>query len=227
MITNYLGSGFGQLLLPVFDPAEFQLFCVASIFYSLALVPVLPSRAQAPQLAQAVRANFALLWRTSPLGLIGACCAGLNNAAFLSPGAVYAQRVGLNIEQTSLFMGAVLLGGLLMQWPVGRLSDRIDRRWVLVLVGLAASAASIGLAVAGGGSLIYLAAIIYGGGCFTVDSVCVAHTNDFVDPTTRVQTASGLLMAYSSGDIIGPILVGVLMNVYQAQVFFLYTAVVL
>ena len=182
---------------------------------------------RAPGPAQGVRSNLPQCWRTWRLGLFGECCAGLNNAAFLSLGAVYAQRVGLDIEQTSFFMGSVLLGGLLMQWPVGRLSDRIDRRWVLVVVGLAASAASVGLVVAGGGALIYLAAAIYGGCCFTVYSVCVAHTNDFADPSTRVQTASGLLMAYSTGAIIGPILVGVLMNVYEARVFFLYTAVVL
>jgi len=227
MITNYLGSGFGQFLLPMSDPAQFQLFCVASIFYSLALVPVLLSRAQAPRPAQAVRANFAQLWRTSPLGLIGACCAGMNNAVFYSLGAVYAQRVGLNLEQTSLFMGSVIFGGLLMQWPVGRLSDHIDRRWVLVMVGLAASVASIGLVAAGGGSLIYIAAAIYGGGCFTVYSVCVAHTNDFADPQMRVQTASGLLMAYSTGAIVGPITVGVLMSVYAPRALFLYTACVL
>jgi len=212
MITNYLGSGFGQFLLPMSDPAQFQLFCVASIFYSLALVPVLLSRAQAPRPAQAVRANFAQLWRTSPLGLIGACCAGMNNAVFYSLGAVYAQRVGLNLEQTSLFMGSVIFGGLLMQWPVGRLSDHIDRRWVLVMVGLAASVASIGLVAAGGGSLIYIAAAIYGGGCFT---------------QMRVQTASGLLMAYSTGAIVGPITVGVLMSVYAPRALFLYTACVL
>lgn len=227
MITNYLGSGLGQFLLPLSDPAEFQLFCVASIFYSLALVPVLLSRAQAPRPAQAERANFSQLWRTSPLGLIGACCAGLNNAAFYSLGAVYAQRVGLNLEETSRFMGAVIFGGLLMQWPVGRLSDHIDRRWVLVIVGLAASAASLGLVVAGGHPSIYIAAAIYGGGCFTVYSVCVAHTNDFADPHTRVQTASGLLLAYSVGAIIGPVVVGGMMSMYAAGALFVYTACVL
>ena len=227
MITNYLGSGLGQFLLPLSDPAEFQLFCVASIFYSLALVPVLLSRAQAQRPAQAVRANFGQLWRTSPLGLIGGCCAGLNNAAFYSLGAVYAQRMGLNLEQTSLFMGSVIFGGLIMQWPVGRLSDHIDRRWVLVMVSLATSLASIGLVVAGGGAHIYIAAAIYGGGCFTVYSVCLAHTNDFADPDMRVQTASGLLLAYSAGAIVGPVLVGVLMSVFAANALFAYTACVM
>ena len=226
MITNYLGSGLGQFLLPLADPAQFQLFCVASIIYSVALVPVLLTSAAAPQPAQRVRASFTDLWRTSPLGLIGACSAGLTNASFFSLGAVYAQRIGFDLEATSLFMGAVIFGGLLLQWPVGRLSDRIDRRWVLVAVGLIASAAAAGLVFAGAGPLVYIAAVIYGGVSFTVYSVCVAHTNDFADPDKRVQTASGLLIAYSVGAVIGPILVGGLMGHYAPAALFIYIACV-
>jgi MFS family permease len=225
MITNYLGSGLGQFLLPMADPAEFQLFCVASIIYSLALVPVLLTTAAAPQPARAERASFRELWRTSPLGLIGACCAGLNNASFFSLGAVYAQGIGLDLKATSLFMASVILGGFLMQWPVGRLSDRVDRRWVLVGVGLTACAASLGVAAVSG-AMIYVAAAIYGGVSFTVYSVCVAHTNDFADPEKRVQTASGLLITYSVGAIVGPILVGFLMGEFAPRALFLYTACV-
>ena len=224
MITNYLGSGLGQFLLPLADPGEFQLFCVASIIYSLALVPVLLTSAAAPAPAQAIRASFGELWRTSPLGLIGAGCAGLNNASFYSLGPVYAQRIGLDLAGTSSFMGAVILGGLLLQWPVGRLSDRGDRRWVLVAVGLVASAASMSLVLASHGIAVYVAAVLYGGGSFTVYSVCVAHTNDFADPDKRVQTAAGLLIAYSVGAVTGPILVGVLMDALSPRALFIYTA---
>lgn len=227
MITNYLGAGLGQFLLPLADPAEFQLFCLASIIYSLALVPVLLTTAEAPQPAEPQRASFLALWRTSPLGLIGACCGGLNNASFHSMGAVYAQRIGLDLPATSTFMGAVIFGGLLLQWPVGRLSDRVDRRWVLVLVSLVASAASVGLVLAGAGPMLYVAAAVYGGVSFTVYSVCVAHTNDFADPSKRVQTASGLLIAYSTGAVIGPILTGFLMGAMAPRAMFLFTGAVM
>jgi MFS family permease len=123
-------------------------------------------------------------------------------------------------------MGAVIFGGLLLQWPVGRLSDRVDRRWVLVAVGLIASAAAVGLVFAGAGPLVYVAAVVYGGVSFTVYSVCVAHTNDFADPDKRVQTASGLLIAYSVGAVIGPILVGGLMGNYAPAALFIYIACV-
>ncbi len=227
MITNYLGSGLGQLLLPLADPAQFQLFCIASIAYSLALVPVLLTTAAAPQPARAERASFRTLWRTSPLGLVGACCAGLNNASFFSLGAVYAQRIGLDLAGTSTFMASVIFGGLALQWPVGRLSDHVDRRWVLTGVALVASAASIGLIAAGAGPALYAAAALYGGVSFTVYSLCVAHTNDFADPSARVQTASGLLIAYSVGAMTGPVLVGVLMGRFAPGAMFMYTATVM
>lgn len=140
---------------------------------------------------------------------------------------MYAQRIGLDLKSTSVFMGSVIFGGLALQWPVGRLSDRIDRRWVLVGVAIVASAASVGLVLAGGGPLVYVAAALYGGVSFTVYSVCVAHTNDFADPAKRVQTASGLLIAYSVGAITGPILVGLLMGRFVPQAMFIYTACVM
>ena len=147
MITNYLGVAIGQTILPLADPARFELFSVVSIVYSLALVPVLLTRARAPKPAQPQRASLAALWRTSPLGLVGACCGGMNNASFFSLGPVFASNVGLDLKGTSAFMTSVLVGGLVMQWPIGRLSDRVDRRWVLVFVAAVTAAASFGMAV--------------------------------------------------------------------------------
>ena len=227
MITNYLGAGLGQLMLPLADPAEFQLFCVVSIVYSLALVPVLLTTAEAPQPAKAVRASFRELWRTSPLGVVGAACAGLNNASFYSLGPVYAHSIGLDVKSTAWFMGSVVLGGLLLQYPVGRLSDRMDRRWVLAMVGLVACAASLWLVVAGLGPAMYVAAALFGGVSFTVHSVCAAHTNDFADPGRRVQTAAGLLIAYSIGAVTGPIVVGLLMEYRDDRALFVFTAAVM
>ena len=227
MITNYLGAAIGQLLLPLADPAQFQLFCVVSIIYSLALVPVLLTRAMAPTPAQPVRASFRALWRTSPLGLVGACCAGANNASFFSLGPVFAHNVGMDISNTSLFMSIVLLGGLLMQMPIGRLSDRIDRRWVLVLVAAITCLAAAGMVVVRPGSWMLANAFVYGGMCFVVYSVSLAHTNDFADPDTRVQTASGLLITYAIGAVIGPIVTGALMGSFSPRAMFVFVSVVM
>ena len=119
MITNYFAAGCGQFLLPLADPSEFHLFSVASIIFSLALVPVLLSRAQAPMPASSHWMKMTALYRISPLGFIGVFCAGLVNAAFHGMGAVFGHEIGLSTQQISFFMASAIFGGLVLQWPMG------------------------------------------------------------------------------------------------------------
>jgi len=226
MITHYMGTGLGQFLLPLADPAQFQLFTLVSIIYSIALVPVLLTKAAAPRPVARERAGFLQLWHNSPLGFVGAVSAGLNNSIIFALGAVFAKQIGLSLTQTSLFMASIIFGGMFLQWPVGRLSDRFDRRWILTAVALAASIASLWLAAVTGGALwrLYLAAGLFGGASFTVYSQCIAHSNDFADPERRVQVSGGLLMAYASGAIIGPLLAGAIITAFSPQAMFVFTA---
>ena len=226
MITNYFSAGTGQLLLPLADPAQFTMFSIASIIFSLALVPVLLTQAQAPKPVQPQRMKLGALFRMSPLGLIGTFCAGMVNAAFYGLGPVFAQDIGLSVAQTSTFMACVILGGLLLQWPVGRLSDRVDRRWVLIGVALATSLGCMGIVWTSASAGIWLFAMgaFYGGFSFTVYSLSSAHTNDFADRDQLVQTASGLLIAYGLGASSGPILASTLMGQVGASGMFMYSA---
>ena len=228
MITNYFAAGCGQFILPLGDPSSFELFSIASIIFSFALVPVLLTRASAPKPARRDRLDVRGLWRTSPLGLIGAFSAGLVNASFYGLGAVFAQAIGLSLTATAMFMGSVIFGGLLLQWPVGRLSDRIDRRWVLGAVGFATSIASVAIALASSrpGPELYVFGVLYGGFSFTVYSLCAAHTNDFADPDRLAQTAGGLLVAYGLGAFVGPVLAGLLMGLIGPAGLFLWSAAV-
>ena len=228
MVTNYFFAGCGQFLLTVADPARFQLFSIASIIFSLALVPVLLTRSTAPNPPNRDPSSLRELWRTSPLGLLGAFCSGLVNASFFSLAPVFALGLGLSIGSTSAFMASVIFGGLLLQYPVGHLSDRIDRRTVLSMVALATSAACIGIVVVSGWqpSWIYLAGILYGGLSFTVYSLCAAHANDFAPPEKLVQTASGLLTAYGFGAFIGPIVAAFVMHFLGPRGLFIMSACV-
>ena len=229
MITNYLAAGCGQFILPLGDPADFELFCVASIIYSLALVPVLLTRASAPRPSPPERASMPELWRVSPLGLIGATAAGVVNTNFQGLAPVFAHGAGFSLTQTSTFMAAGIVGGLLLQWPMGRLSDRIDRRTVLAGMALGTAAASFGVGlvseVAGGsftGLIVLVAA--YGGLSSTVYSLCAAHTNDFAPPDKLAQTASGLLIAYGLGASAGPVLTSNLMEMFGPSTLFTVNA---
>ena len=226
MITNYFAAGCGQFLLTVADPARFQLFSIASIVFSLALVPVLLTRASAPRPVSPARLRFRELWHVSPLGLVGVFCAGLVNASFYGLGPVFAQGVGLSLAGTSIFMASVIFGGLALQFPVGHLSDRFDRRSILIAVALATSIACLAMILASGRSAhwLYFAGAVYGGLSFTVYSICMAHTNDFAHPDELVQTAAGLLTVYGSGAFVGPALAAALMGRIGPDGLFLMSA---
>lgn len=228
MVTNYFSAGCGQFLLTVADPAEFQLFSVASIIFSLALVPVLLTRASAPAIPRRDPLNLRELWRTSPLALLGSFCAGLVNASFYSLAPVFALGLGFSIRATSTFMASVIFGGLLLQYPVGHLSDRIDRRTVLALVSLATAAACVGIVVVSrwNADWIYLTGMIYGGLSFTVYSLCAAHANDFASRDKLVQTASGLLTAYGLGAFLGPICASIFMTEFGPVGLFTWSALI-
>jgi MFS family permease len=228
MITNYFSAGCGQFLLTVADPGQFQLFSIASIIFSLALVPVLLTRSTAPKPPQRDPLNLRELWRTSPLGLLGSFCAGLVNASFYSLAPVFAFGLGLSIGGTSTFMASVIFGGLLLQYPVGHLSDRIDRRVVLTMVALATSVACVAIVMVTEWSprWIYLAGAIYGAFSFTVYSLCISHANDFAPADKLVQTASGLLTAYGFGAFLGPIIAASFMGRLGPEGLFVMSALV-
>ena len=229
MITNYLAAGLGQFVLPLGNPAEFELFCVASIIYSLALVPVLLTRANAPRPSPPERASMPDLWKVSPLGLVGATAAGVVNTNFQGLAPVFAYGQEFSVPQISTFMAAGIAGGLLLQWPMGWVSDRIDRRTVLAGVALGTAAASFGVGVitgpAGGSFLgIIVLVTIYGGLSSTVYSLCAAHTNDFAPPDKLAQTASGLLIAYGLGASAGPVFTSSLMEMFGPTTLFMVNA---
>ena len=228
MITNYFSAGCGQFLLTIADPGKFQLFSVASIIFSLALVPVLLTRSTAPKPPQRDPLNLRELWRTSPLGLLGSFCAGMVNASFYSLAPIFALALGFGIGGTSTFMASVIFGGLLLQYPVGHLSDRMDRRVVLTMVVLATSVACVAIVMVSewNPSWIYLAGAVYGAFSFTVYSLCVAHANDFASTDKLVQTASGLLTAYGFGAFLGPIIAASFMGRLGPEGLFVMSALV-
>ncbi|MEM7404406.1 MAG: MFS transporter [Pseudomonadota bacterium] len=213
MVTNYACAGLGQFLLPLSDPGEFYLFCMVSMFLSVALIPVLLTRAVAPPPSAPERGGFTQVFAQAPLGVLGAICAGAVNAAFNGMGPVYAQSLGLSVGQISSFMAAAILGGLLLQWPIGWLSDRVDRRNLLAGVALATACASLYLAgVEHHGAALISGAVIYGAVAFTVYSLSSAHANDRLGPEQSVKTASAMLVAYGCGAVAGPVVAGVSMG---------------
>ena len=228
MITNYLGAGLGQFLLTAADPAVFRLFALASIVFSLALVPILLTRANAPKPSSPQRMKFVDLFAVSPVGVVGTVCAGMANATLGSLGPVFALESGLSIPEVSIFMASVILGGMVLQFPIGRLSDRMDRRSVLIVAALATSLACMGIVWATTQPVVYLfaAGAIYGGFCYTIYPLSSAQINDLADPDRLVQIAAGLLIAYGIGASAGPIVASQVMGRLGADGMFWFNAAI-
>lgn len=218
----------GQGLLTVADPDGFRLFLLVSILISLSLVPITLSRAQAPILPKALKLKLGRLYSVSPLGVVGCFASGLAMSAFWALGPVYARGMGLEDRGVALFMGVTMAGALVLQWPVGALSDRIDRRWVITGASLAAAAAAIALAAVppnGVGRLLALG-FLFGGLGIPIYSLCVAHANDYLEPEELVTATGGLLLLYGFGSMVGPVAAGALMERGPGGVLFLWAGAV-
>jgi len=226
MMTNYLGSGMGQFLVSVADPAKFQLFVVASIIFSIALVPVLLTQASAPKPSSPKRIKFRDLYGISPLGVVGTICAGMVNSSINSMGPVFARDSGLSLFGVSTFMACTIIGGMVLQFPIGRLSDRYDRRTILLIVTILTVLAALAVIWASGQPPIWLYVVgaFFGAFCYTVYPLCVAQINDMAEPDKLVQVAAGLLFAYGTGASIGPIVAAQMMGTFGPQGMFMSSA---
>ena len=173
---------------------------------SLAIVPVAVTRVEAPPLPPQVRFRFLRLWETSPTGMTIAFGCGVILGAFYGVGPLFAQLAGLDTQRTAEFMGAVIVGGLLLQWPMGKLSDLIDRRKVILGVAAGTAAACVGLMglTADSGAALLLLGALFGGLSFTLYPLAVAYTFDYVRLEDLVPMSGGLIMAYGLGAAAGP-----------------------
>lgn len=226
MITNYFAAGCGQLLLMFGDPSQFQLFSMASVIFSLALLPVLLTRAKAPIPVHSTRMHVWTLYRIAPLGVVGVFCSGLVNSSVHGLGPVYATNVGLSATNLSLFMAVLIMSGLCLQWNVGRLSDRIGRGPLLVYIPVIVAMTAGWMIFAIDFSFILAGAVVFGAFVFTIYSLSAATVNDMVSADQRVQVAGALLITYGAGASIGPVIAGQFMDFLGAQGLFFYFAMV-
>jgi len=214
MMVNLAALAVGQLFLLLPDPGGFELFCAASVLISLGLVPVTLSRSTAPAPQRPALMKLSLLYRTSPLGMAGCFTSGLAMGAFWAMAPVFCRTLGLSEDITAIFMASTVVGGLILLWPIGRLSDRLDRRTVITLVFAASGLASLALILTSDTKAVVLFGLtaVWGGFTFPIYSLSVAHTNDFLKPGSLVSASSGLLMVYGAGAILGPLIAGLAMS---------------
>jgi MFS family permease len=219
-MTGLLAGIVGQLLLPTTDPAGFRPFCIIAIIVAFALVPIALTRAVAPTHdAEGARISIRGLYRQSPFGLVAAFMCGVTTSAFFTLGPIFAQRRGLDTGGVAAFMASGTLGGFLMAWPLGWLSDRLDRR--LAIIGAAVTATAtllIMMALVPDEAsrwMLYLCAGIFGGTIVPTYSVVMAHVNDAVGEGEFVAASGGLLIMQGAGAAAGPLLGGLAMSALE------------
>ncbi len=227
MTTTLIGLGIGQLLLLTGDIDTLFLFAVASVLLSLGLVPVALTRVQEPQIHDVERLGLRKIFEASPSGVVGSVFAGVGTGALWGLGPVFATGIGLSKAGISGFMALTILGGILLMWPVGKLSDRYDRRVILMWACLATAIASLLAFWLTSLSAYYvlLGGFLYGAFGFSIYSLSVAHTNDHVDSSQMLETTSALQLLWGSGAIAGPVLAGLLMQGTSPMAFLPFLAV--
>ncbi|HLT02118.1 MAG TPA: MFS transporter [Geminicoccaceae bacterium] len=226
MFVSYAGLALGQQLLNLYDPAGFELFILSSTLISLSLVPFALTRRAAPEVPAMAGLDLRRVYEISPLGIIGCFAVGVGNGAFWGLGPLFAQGIGLPVAGISIFMSAVIVGGMLMQVPLGRLSDRLDRRKLIITACLANTLLGIAISAFGARSelLLFALAFAYGGFALTLYSLCVAHTNDFMKEADLVAASGALLLAFGVGALLGPVLGSLFMTALGPQGLFVHIA---
>jgi len=212
MLTTYSAIGLGQLLLGVYDPLGVEPFALIGLLFALSLVPVALSRAKAPPLPEISYLSFRSLFRLSPMGIIGCFASGTIMGAFYGLFPIVAQKQGgLDVSQVGTLMSIVILFGLFIQWPVGWLSDRTDRRYVIIAGLTAVFASSIAILLfnrSGTAPLFWILPGLLFAFAFTIYPLSVAQMNDYIQARDLVAASGGLLLAYSLGAATGPIVAG-------------------
>ena len=230
MFTSYLASVLGQFLVNVWSVKGLELFSLGAMLLCVSLVPVVLTRVAGPDMDKTSRLSIRKLYKLSPLGVVASLGSGLISGAIYGMGPVFGAGIGMSIFLISVFMGITLLGGLVMQWPIGWLSDKYDRRTVLlcVLIALATTAlleyalsrtshATTGVLVLTG---------LFGGCAATVYPLAVAHAFDYVERDQMVAASAGMLLSWSIGATAGPLLASLMMSGGDDWALFLYLAAV-
>ncbi|NHB76791.1 MFS transporter [Rhodobacter calidifons] len=223
MIVQMLGIIASQVILNLPDRTGFALFIIPSVLVSLAFLPILLAPTPAPAFDGARRLAFRELFRISPLGCVGMLLTGGVFSAMFGMAAVWGAQKGLSVGQISVFVGAIYVGGLVLQYPVGWASDRMDRR--TLIMGLSAVAA-LAMAVAAFVSLPFPALVVVGmvlGGITNpVYALLIAYTNDFLPREQMAGASAGLIFLNGFGAVFGPTATGWMMETTGPSGFFLF-----
>ncbi|MBY8965832.1 MFS transporter [Algiphilus sp. NNCM1] len=210
MIVNLVAMAAGQWLILASPVESFELFSIITVLFALSLVPVALTRLGQPDVTTVTAVPFRTVWTVAPVAIGGAFLSGIVMGGFWGMGPLFAQRVGLEQAGVALLMSLTIIGGAVMQLPIGHYSDRHDRRRVIGLT------AAWGALLAAGTSLLlgyYQHALfpmmfLYGGFAFSIYPLCAAHLSDWLEADQLVDGSGWLLLMHGAGAALGPLAAG-------------------
>ena len=222
-----LGVVGGQMTVAFADINVQTLFLMAGIYYCFAMLPTLVSNAQTPKPLSEVKLDLVALYRNSPVSFFGILLVGIANGAWGTLGAVFGAKAGLATGDVALMMTITIFAGAAMQIPAGRMSDRMDRRYVLAILSGVAFIAGFQLFLIQPGNVMTLLILIgvYGAAANALYPIAVAHANDFAKSSDFVAISGGLLLLYGIGTVIGPTVGGPVMQYLGPYSLFAVTAI--
>ncbi|WP_278921512.1 MULTISPECIES: MFS transporter [Pseudophaeobacter] len=230
MIVQTVGIVTAQALMLVGDPAGYETFVIASVVISVSFAPILLSISPTPAFDTTKPMSLRALMKVSPLGCVGMFLLGGVFSAQFGMSAVYAAEAGLSLTQISVFIATFYIGAIVLQYPLGWMSDWMDRRiLVLAASALGGGAALMGVVMGGEYSFLLVAAFFIGGMSNPLYSLLIAHTNDYLEHDDMAAASGGLVFINGLGAIAGPVITGWIMSdaIFGPPGYFLFMAVLL
>ena len=217
-----------QFMIPLFGPGGFVIFGVMAIMITLSMVPVSLGDRSNPTPPAEMSLDLKGVWALSPLACMGCIVAGLSNSAFRLIGPIYADGIGLSVADIAVFISLGIIGGVVLQYPLGSLSDRWDRRRVLLLTSAASMVLALAIAFGAGDSRManFVLIFLFAAFAMPIYSLAAAHANDFAGQGGYVKVAAALMFFYSIGAVVGPLASSFLMERFGINALFLYSAAV-
>lgn len=227
LIVQMMGIVLAQAVLNFADPSGYMLFIIISVVVSLSFAPILLSVSPAPQFQTSKRMTLSQLWSISPLGVVGQFFLGAIFAALFGMASVYGTERGLTVKDISLFVAAIYFGGMILQYPIGWVSDRMDRRVLIFIVCSIGTFFSFAANLFDSFIWLLIVAFIIGGVSNPLYSLYIAYTNDYLEHDDMASASGGLIFLTGIGAIFGPSIVGWLLDAYGAASYFWFIGTVM
>lgn len=228
LIVQMIGIVTAQGLLNVADPNGYNLFVIASVLVSVAFAPTLLTVSPAPVFQATKPMTLRRLFNASPLGFVGAFLLGAVFSALFGMASIFGAQIHLSLKDISIFIATIYFGGMVLQYPIGWISDKMDRRTLIAGLNLFGAVMMLaGMLVPGNFYWLLTLAFVVGGISNPLYSLYIAYTNDFLEAEDMAAASGGLIFVNGIGAISGPVLLGWLMDTFGPYSFFGYLSAIL